>query len=69
MKQANANEKSILVVKDESGIAKVYTMTPSAEEFQVEVAPDGKAVLDLSNEKELKAIAKNVLAGKEREYA
>ena len=52
MGQANANMKSILVVEDEPGIAKVCTRTLSAEGFQVEVAVNGKAALNALKERE-----------------
>lgn len=51
MKQANSSEKSILVVEDEPGIARVCTRTLGAEGFQVEIAPDGRAALALLSEK------------------
>ena len=52
MKQTNANEKSVLVVEDEASIAEVCARVLSAEGFQVKVVPDGKAALNLLNEKE-----------------
>jgi len=52
MVQANINRGSILVVEDEPNIAMVCTRTLSAEGFQVEVAVNGKAALDILSQKE-----------------
>ena len=50
MKSANAHSNSILVVEDELGISKVCTGTLNAEGFEVEVAVNGKAALDVLSE-------------------
>jgi CheY-like chemotaxis protein len=52
MVRANANGKSILVVEDEPAIAKVCARTLRAEGFQVEVAVNGKAALELLKKRE-----------------
>jgi len=52
MEQANASGRRILVVEDEPGIARVCTRTLSAEGYEVDVAVDGKAALDVLRKKE-----------------
>jgi CheY-like chemotaxis protein len=53
MVQANSSSgKTILVVEDEPVIAKVCSRTLSTEGFQVDVAVNGKAALDILDQKE-----------------
>ena len=52
MEQPNGNGKGILVVEDEPGIARVCVRTLSSEGFEVQVAPDGRAGLDILNRRE-----------------
>jgi DNA-binding response OmpR family regulator len=52
MGQGNSNRKNILVVEDEPVIAKICARTLSTEGFQVESAVNGKAALDVLNQKE-----------------
>jgi DNA-binding response OmpR family regulator len=52
MEQANAKAKNILVVEDEPAIAKVCAKTLTPEGFQVEVAVNGEAALDVLRQKE-----------------
>jgi CheY-like chemotaxis protein len=52
MKSSGATARRILVVEDEPSIAEVCARTLSAEGFQVEIAVNGKAALDLLGQKE-----------------
>jgi DNA-binding response OmpR family regulator len=52
MEQANRNGRRILVVEDEPGIAQICARTLSAEGFEVEVAVNGEAALDLLHQEE-----------------
>jgi len=52
MVQANSSGKIILVVEDEPVIAQVCSRTLSAEGFQVEIAVNGKAALEILDKKE-----------------
>lgn len=52
MVQSNSSGKTILVVEDEPVIAQVCSRTLSAEGFQVEVAVNGRAALDMLDKKE-----------------
>ena len=47
MEKDSPNGKRVLVVEDEPGIAYVCTRTLNTEGFQVEVAVNGKAALDM----------------------
>jgi CheY-like chemotaxis protein len=51
-RRTHTNGKSALVVEDEPGIAKVCARTLSAEGFEVKIAVNGKAALDLLGQKE-----------------
>ena len=52
MEQNEANRRSVLVVEDEPGIAKVCMRTLPTEGFQVDIAENGEIALDMWREKD-----------------
>jgi CheY-like chemotaxis protein len=51
MEQTNTSRKSVLVVEDEPGIARICVRTLTAEGFQVDVAVNGEIGLDMWRKK------------------
>ena len=51
MEQNNTIEKSVLVVEDEPGIARICVRTLTAEGFQVDIAVNGEIGLDMWRKK------------------
>jgi DNA-binding response OmpR family regulator len=51
MEQADSARKTVLVVEDEPGIARICVRTLTAEGFQVDIAVDGAIGLDMCRKK------------------
>ena len=51
MEQTNTSRKSVLVVEDEPGIARICVRTLTAEGFQVDIAVNGEIGLDMWRKK------------------